>query len=43
MAEYQPPSDREPDAVQKLKTTLETAHLYRLNGDYNPLHASPEA
>jgi acyl dehydratase len=21
---------------------METAHLYRLNGDYNPLHADPE-
>ena len=25
-----------------MQTTLETALLYRLNGDYNPLHATPE-
>lgn len=43
MNEYLPPDDRQPDAVHTLQTTLETAHLYRLNGDYNPLHASPEA
>lgn len=28
---------------ESFQTTPETAHLYRLNGDYNPLHASPEA
>jgi peroxisomal enoyl-CoA hydratase 2 len=41
--EYPPPASRTPDTVRILQTTLETAHLYRLNGDYNPLHASPEA
>ncbi|KAE9991151.1 hypothetical protein EG327_000392 [Venturia inaequalis] len=39
---YPPPTDRKPDAISTLQTTLETAHLYRLNGDYNPLHATPE-
>ncbi|TID25212.1 Thioesterase/thiol ester dehydrase-isomerase [Venturia nashicola] len=39
---YPPPTGRKPDAISTLQTTLETAHLYRLNGDYNPLHATPE-
>ncbi|KAL4913342.1 HotDog domain-containing protein [Aspergillus aurantiobrunneus] len=38
---YQPPQ-KKPDAVRELQTTAETAQLYRLNGDYNPLHATPE-
>jgi acyl dehydratase len=37
-----PPPDRAPDATHTVQTTMETAHLYRLNGDYNPLHADPE-
>lgn len=37
-----PPPDRAPDATRVTQTTMETAHLYRLNGDYNPLHADPE-
>ncbi|OBT90315.1 hypothetical protein VE02_03315 [Pseudogymnoascus sp. 03VT05] len=37
-----PPPDRAPDAVLEHQTTAESAHLYRLNGDYNPLHATPE-
>jgi acyl dehydratase len=36
------PKDRKPDAVFEHQTTAETALLYRLNGDYNPLHAHPE-
>lgn len=41
--DYKPPADqRKPDAVAEIQTTAETAHLYRLNGDYNPLHATPE-
>ncbi|KAL1978707.1 hypothetical protein VTN31DRAFT_1566 [Thermomyces dupontii] len=40
---YSPPEHRSPDAVVDHQTMPETAHLYRLNGDYNPLHASPEA
>lgn len=39
---YPPPSDRAPDAVFTHQTTAQTALLYRLNGDYNPLHATPE-
>ncbi|KAL5333195.1 HotDog domain-containing protein [Aspergillus crustosus] len=39
---YPPPEGRKPDAVNEITTTAETAQLYRLNGDYNPLHATPE-
>lgn len=31
-----------PHATHTTQTTPETALLYRLNGDYNPLHATPE-
>ncbi|MGY1814103.1 MaoC/PaaZ C-terminal domain-containing protein [Blastococcus sp. SYSU D00820] len=34
--------DRAPDAVLETPTTPQTALLYRLNGDLNPLHADPE-
>lgn len=34
---YSPPG-REPDAVHVFQTTGETALLYRLCGDYNPIH-----
>lgn len=34
--------DREPDFVVEEKTSDEQALLYRLSGDYNPLHADPE-
>ena len=40
--DYSPPRGKRPDAVDEIQTTPETAHLYRLNGDYNPLHATPE-
>jgi len=33
--------DREPDAVEEFKTTVNQAQLYRLSGDYNPLHIDP--
>ncbi|KAK4689122.1 multifunctional beta-oxidation protein, partial [Tremellales sp. Uapishka_1] len=36
------PPKRKPDAVVEEKTTLEQAALYRLSGDYNPLHLDPE-
>lgn len=39
---YDPPKDRAPDAKSETQLTNEEAHLYRLNGDYNPLHATPE-
>lgn len=39
---YPPPEGKKSDAVHTLQTAKESAHLYRLNGDYNPLHATPE-
>eukprot|EP00127_Corallochytrium_limacisporum_P005995 Clim_evm72s215 gene=Clim_evmTU72s215 len=33
---------REPDAVHSQKTSEIQALMYRLSGDYNPLHADPE-
>lgn len=39
---FPPPKDKKPDAVLEDQTTPEQALLYRLNGDYNPLHATPE-
>ncbi|KAL4789691.1 HotDog domain-containing protein [Aspergillus venezuelensis] len=34
---------RKPDAEYTVQTADETVYLHRLNGDYNPLHSSPEA
>lgn len=31
-----------PDAVREVATTVDQAALYRLSGDYNPLHIDPE-
>lgn len=39
---FPPPKDRKPDVTFSTQTSAETALLYRLNGDYNPLHATPE-
>lgn len=39
---YPPPEGKKPDAVVEHQTTKDSALLYRLNGDYNPLHATPE-
>jgi acyl dehydratase len=39
---FPPPKDRKPDVVLEDQTDDGTALLYRLNGDYNPLHATPE-
>ncbi|KAJ9621333.1 hypothetical protein H2203_007385 [Taxawa tesnikishii (nom. ined.)] len=39
---YPPPEGKKPDAEYVHQTNAESAHLYRLNGDYNPLHATPE-
>jgi acyl dehydratase len=36
------PPDREPDLVLHTPTTPQTALLYRLNGDLNPLHVDPD-
>lgn len=38
-----PVPDSPPDAVIELATRTEQALFYRLNGDYNPLHADPAA
>ncbi|KAH0831247.1 HotDog domain-containing protein [Lanmaoa asiatica] len=35
------PKDRKPDWVIRDKTSLEQALIYRLSGDYNPLHIDP--
>jgi len=32
---------RNPDAVEESKTLASQAHIYRLSGDYNPLHIDP--
>lgn len=39
---YDPPKGKSPDVVSDYQTTKDTPLLYRLNGDYNPLHATPE-
>lgn len=39
---YKPPTDRAPDYTEQTKLTDEQALLYRLNADYNPLHADPK-
>lgn len=39
---FPPPKGKKPDVEFEDQTTEETALLYRLNGDYNPLHAHPE-
>lgn len=36
------PSDRPPDVITKLPVALNQALIYRLAGDYNPLHIDPE-
>lgn len=36
------PEDRAPDHVVSLATAENQALIYRLSGDYNPLHADPE-
>ncbi|KAF2761348.1 Thioesterase/thiol ester dehydrase-isomerase [Pseudovirgaria hyperparasitica] len=40
---YPPPEGKKADVSFSHATTKTSALLYRLNGDYNPLHASPEA
>jgi acyl dehydratase len=38
---YPPPEGKKPDATFTFATSPSQALLYRLNGDYNPLHADP--
>jgi acyl dehydratase len=38
-----PPAGREPDAVVEEHIAANQAHIYRLSGDYNPLHIDPES
>lgn len=38
---YVPPKDKKPDFVEETTLSPEQALLYRLNADYNPLHADP--
>lgn len=38
---YVPPKNTPPTLVELTPTTINQALLYRLNGDYNPLHADP--
>lgn len=38
---FPPPEGKAPDVVWENQTSEETAVLYRLNGDYNPLHIDP--
>jgi len=39
---FPPPKGKAPDLTFSDQTTAQSALLYRLNGDYNPLHATPE-
>ncbi|KAI0890507.1 Thioesterase/thiol ester dehydrase-isomerase [Annulohypoxylon maeteangense] len=39
---FPPPKGKTPDVVTEHQTTPQSPLLYRLNGDYNPLHAHPE-
>lgn len=36
-----PNPSRSPDATMSMKTTIDQAALYRLSGDYNPMHIDP--
>ena len=35
--------DRDPDVIREAHIADNQAHIYRLSGDYNPLHIDPEA
>ncbi|TGJ82540.1 hypothetical protein E0Z10_g6209 [Xylaria hypoxylon] len=39
---FPPPKGKAPDVEFENQTTTQTPVLYRLNGDYNPLHIHPE-
>jgi len=38
---WHPIPERDPDTVCDIPTSEQAALIYRLSGDYNPLHASP--
>ena len=38
-----PIPERSPDATVDIRTATQAALLYRLSGDYNPVHADPKA
>jgi acyl dehydratase len=40
--ERPPLPDRSPDTVHEIKTSRQIALIYRLSGDYNPVHADPD-
>ncbi|KAK4500820.1 hypothetical protein PRZ48_009012 [Zasmidium cellare] len=40
-ASFPPPKDKRPDGVETHQTTSQSPLIYRLNGDYNPLHVTP--
>jgi acyl dehydratase len=40
--ERPPLPESAPDAIHEIKTTRQIALIYRLSGDYNPVHADPE-
>lgn len=33
--------DRAPDSVEEIHTSPQQTHIYRLSGDFNPLHIDP--
>ncbi|CAG9989310.1 unnamed protein product [Clonostachys byssicola] len=39
---YPPPEAKTADLSFQVHIDAQSSHLYRLNGDYNPLHATPE-
>lgn len=41
MKQFQIPKDRSPDFETEISTSKDQAALYRLSGDYNPLHIDP--